>query len=92
MGHNDHLPALYEEAKDILETAGAIKECRECEFEMVRCGDPDAESQAYAIGTKRVQNGQIKADRKELMDAIYDVLNDTAEHCIRCHRCEHRDG
>ena len=91
MGWNDHIPVLYEVARDICEEARAIKLCPECESEMVRCGDSDAESRAYAIATNQVKAGKIEAKREALMDAIESVLRDTAEHCIECDRREHRD-
>lgn len=91
MGWNDHIPDLYDVAKSICEDAEAIKLCHECESEMIRCGDADAESRAFAIGTNQVKDGQIEAPKEALMDAIKSVLNDTAEHCVECDRREHRD-
>ena len=91
MGHNDHIPDLYEVAKGICEKAKAIELCPECESEMVRRGDKDAESRAYAIGTNQVKSRQIDAKREDIVAAIDSVLNDTAEHCAECDRREHRD-
>lgn len=77
-------------AEQIAIAAKAITLCPDCETEFVSNGDDEANSRAFAIATNRLKARKIVADRKQLMDAIQEVVTGTPEHCPECDRREHR--
>ena len=60
MGWNDHIPDLREAALGILVRMRRLFGCVPNVNQMFRCGDADAESLAYAMGTNMVNSRKIR--------------------------------
>ena len=77
---------LYHIAQEIAVTAGAIEECDKHPGTYLSSDDQDAEKKAYAIGTNKIQAGELDFNREELMDAIKTAINDAGEVCYSCEK------
>lgn len=69
--------------------ARAIVPCPWHEDVLINQGDPDADRLAYAIATNACKAGEFGGDRADLMDAIKNAIDMSADECGRCehNRC-----
>jgi hypothetical protein len=72
----ERLERLRDTATDILIKTGAVRVHRRDDSILINEMDEEAISEAYARGTNMVEAGKIDGTRKELMDAIAEVLRD----------------
>jgi len=64
--------------------AHAIAACQWHDDVLVNQGDPDADRRAYAIATNACKSGEFTGDREDLMAAIKDAIDMSADECGRC--------
>lgn len=75
---------LEESATMFALKAKAILPCQWHEDVLVNQGDEDANRRAYAIATNACKAGEFTGDRSDLMDAIKDAIEMSADDCGRC--------
>lgn len=80
---------LEEAATTFALRAKAIAPCQWHDDVLVNQGDEDANRRAYAIATNACKSGDFTGDRADLMDAIKDAIDMSADDCGRCqdNRC-----
>jgi hypothetical protein len=71
-------------AMEVLEEAGAIRECGDDPGYYKKRDDADANTLAYAIGTNKVKNGEVDGTRKEFMAIIQSTLESVGGTCTAC--------
>lgn len=64
--------------------AGAIKTCPYHEDYVVNQYDPDADRHAYALATNAVKSGDFGGDRGDLLNAVKNVIDMSADECGGC--------
>ena len=69
--------------------AKAVEPCPWHEDILVNQGDPDASSHAYALATNAFKSGEFTGDRQDLMDAVKDTIDQSADVCGRCENNRH---
>lgn len=79
----------YEEAKALAIRCGAIKVCEHHDDVTIDQMDEDAVKKTYATATVMIKNGDIDYDRKEFMNVIKHVIEDSAFDCPACERHLH---
>jgi hypothetical protein len=73
---------LRGQAQRIALEADAVEECPH--GTLLSTDDAEAENRAYAIATNEFKAGKVDGARKELMDAIKQVLDEGAGECYSC--------
>jgi hypothetical protein len=72
-------------ATNVALRAGALRLCPLQHADIVlRTYDYEAAKLAYAIGTKMVTTGEVKATREQFMGAIKTAIEQAPETCWRC--------
>ncbi|MGJ5082724.1 hypothetical protein [Bradyrhizobium sp. HKCCYLS3013] len=84
MGWNDRLPDLEGEAIAVAVEANAVKPCDLHEDVLINQCDPEADRAAYAMGTNRWKKGDLGCEQSDFMEAIKDVIDQSADECPRC--------
>jgi hypothetical protein len=84
MGWNDHITNLSLEADSVAVQARAIKHCELHDHIWIDRGDREANKHAYALGTIRWMNGNMRCTREEFMAAIDEVITYAAAECPAC--------
>lgn len=74
--------ALYSIASDILERVGAIKICKVHEERYL--ADESKLRNAYKLGNSLISKQHLNCNRRELTDAIKDILDHVQEECSYC--------
>jgi hypothetical protein len=87
--------SIYEEKQElrhmadyVAEQAGAFHPCEWHEEIMLSNQDDESERMAYGIGTNKIKNGEIDADREEFMALIKEAISEAAWDCPRCQAME----
>jgi hypothetical protein len=79
-----------------IEVALEAKALKECSFPghsdwVLDQGDDEANRLAYAIGTRRWDQGEIDGEREEFLAAIKQVIKGAPYECPRCDRMVAKD-
>jgi hypothetical protein len=87
------IDGLHFQAIEVALQARALKECSfpGHSDSMLDQGDDAANRLAYAIGTKRWENGEIHGEREEFLDAIKYAIKGAPYDCPRCDRMMAKD-
>jgi hypothetical protein len=80
---------LEETALVIAIKAKAVAACEWHEDVLVNQGDPDADRHAYALATNACKSGEFAGQRQDLLDAVKDVIDMSADECGRCEDNRH---
>jgi len=71
----------YEWAESAATEAEAVYRCPNHDDIVLTHADDEADRRAFAIATNLLKRGKIKCDRRQLLDAVQDVLGSAAFEC-----------
>ena len=80
---------IYGIATDALVRVGTIKTCKVHGDRFV--ADESTLEAAYKLANSWISRGYVKCDRRELTDAIKEVLEMTPEECLSCENVMYDD-
>ena len=75
---------VNDDALGIAIEAGAVKVCRFHNEVTINQGDEEANRRAYAIATNKIKRGEMDYERKDLLDAVKDAIDMSADECPVC--------
>jgi hypothetical protein len=88
-----HVEGLRFQAIEVALQARALKECSFPGHSdwLLDQGDDEANRLAFAIGTRRWENGEIDGEREEFLDAIKHAIKGAPYDCPLCDRMTAKD-